>query len=245
MSNTDIPRYNFVKAWPRALRLALIVFLFLLAIIGGMAVAARTATPSADSAPAGAAVDSSAVMNANDSGTEAGGGGSGGGGSSQGGQDGDDAEPAPDPEPEPDPDPKFDGPDDLAPNPGPEPTPPDDLAPNPDPDPDPVGADDIAAAPEPGTLKVHPNFAEVTLHGKGYENAEYVCFGNPGDLSVHWIVNDGVVIKSNPLNGDLEAGAVTCPLVWTDYWELEPGDTQPVVFESENNFILIEVTLAE
>ena len=133
------------------------------------------------------------------------------------------AEPAPDPEPEPDPDPKFDGPDDLAPNPGPEPTPPDDLAPNPDPDPDPVDADDIAAAPEPGTLKVHPNFAEVTLHGKGYENAEYVCFGNPGDLSVHWIVNDGVVIKSNPLNGDLEAGAVTCPLVWTDYWELEPG----------------------
>jgi hypothetical protein len=243
MSNTEIPRYNFVKAWPRALRLALIVLLFLLAIAGGMAVAARTATPSTDSAPAGAAVDSSAVMNGNDSGTETGGGGTGGGGSSQGGQDGDDAEPAPDPDPEPDP--KFDGPDDLAPNPGPEPTPPDDLAPNPDPDPDPVGADDIAAAPEPGTLKVHPNFAEVTLHGKGYENAEYVCFGNPGDLSVHWIVNDGVVIKSNPLNGDLDAGAVTCPLVWTDYWELEPGDTQPVMFESENNFILIEVTLAE
>jgi hypothetical protein len=243
MSNTEIPRYNFVKAWPRALRLALIVLLFLLAIAGGMAVAARTATPSTDSAPAGAAVDSSAVMNGNDSGTESGGGGTGGGGSSQGGQDGDDAEPAPDPDPEPDP--KFDGPDDLAPNPGPEPTPPDDLAPNPDPDPDPVGADDIAAAPEPGTLKVHPNFAEVTLHGKGYENAEYVCFGNPGDLSVHWIVNDGVVIKSNPLNGDLDAGAVTCPLVWTDYWELEPGDTQPVMFESENNFILIEVTLAE
>jgi hypothetical protein len=243
MSNTDIPRYNFVKAWPRALRLALIVLLFLLAIAGGMAVAARTATPSTDSAPAGAAVDSSAVMNGNDSGTETGGGGTGGGASSQGGQDGDDAEPAPDPDPEPDP--KFDGPDDLAPNPGPEPTPPDDLAPNPDPDPDPVGADDIAAAPEPGTLKVHPNFAEVMLHGKGYEKAEYVCFGNPGDLSVHWIVNDGVVIKSNPLNGDLDAGAVTCPLVWTDYWELEPGDTQPVMFESENNFILIEVTLAE
>jgi hypothetical protein len=231
MSDTEIPRSNFVNARPRALRLALIVLLFLLAIAGGMAVAARTATPSTDSAPAGAAVDGSAVMNGNDSGTETGGGGSGGGGSSQGGQDGEDAEPAPDPEPEPDPDPKFDGPDDLA--------------PNPDPDPDPGGADDISAAPEPGTLKVHPNFAEVTLHGKGYENAEYVCFGNPGDLSVHWIVNDGVVIKSNPLNGDLEAGAVTCPLVWTDYWELEPGDTQPVMFQSENNFILIEVTLAE
>ena len=37
MSNTEIPRYNFVKAWPRALRLALIVLLFLLAIAGGMA----------------------------------------------------------------------------------------------------------------------------------------------------------------------------------------------------------------
>ena len=106
-----------------------------------------------------------------------------------GGQD--DAEPAPDPDPEPDP--KFDG-TDLAPNPGPEPTPPDDLAPEPDPDPDPVGADDIAAAPEPGTLKVHPNFAEVTLHGTGTRST--CSFGNPGDLSVHWIVNDGVVIKS-------------------------------------------------
>jgi hypothetical protein len=205
MSSTEIPLYNFVNAWPRALRLALIVLLFLLAIVGGIAVAGRTTAPtSAVPAPAGAPVDSTAVVNGNDSGTDTGSGGSGGGGpSGQGGQDGDEAEPAPDPEPEPDPDPKLDGPDDLAPNPGPEPTPPDDLAPNPDPDPDPVGADDIAAAPEPGTLKVHPNFAEVMLHGKGYENAEYVCFGNPGDLSVHWIVNDGVVIKSNPLNGDL------------------------------------------
>ena len=104
MSNTEIPRYNFVT-WPRALRLAL-VLLFLLAIAGGMAVAARTATPSTDSAPAGAAVDSSAVMKGNDSGTETGGVASWCGGA-LGGQDGDDAEPAPDPDPEPDP--KFDG----------------------------------------------------------------------------------------------------------------------------------------
>jgi hypothetical protein len=43
----------------------------------------------------------------------------------------------------------------------------------------------------------------------------------------------------------LDAGAVTCPWIWTDYWELEPGDTTNVMFESENNFILIEVTLAD
>lgn len=44
MSSTEISRYNFVNAWPRALRLALIILLFLFAIVGGMAVAGRTAT---------------------------------------------------------------------------------------------------------------------------------------------------------------------------------------------------------
>jgi hypothetical protein len=115
----------------------------------------------------------------------------------------------------------------------------------PRPDPDAAGPDDVSADPEPGTLKVHPNFASVTLQDKGYESGDYVCFGNPGDLAVNWIVNDGVVIKSNPLNGTVDAGGVTCPWVWTDHPSMEPGMTTNVMFESENNFILIEVTLAD
>ena len=216
----------------------MLVALFVVAaFVGGLVLSARSAPPSTAPGTADAPADRSPRGPGSDSGT--------GGSSPTDGHDDDQGLDEPLPDPEPDPDPIPDGPDDLAPNPDPEPTPPDDLAPHPGPEPETAGPDDVSAEPEPGYLEVHPNFAEVTLGEKGYENGEYVCFGNPGDLPVSWIVNDGVVIKSSPLNGELGGGAVTCPWVWTTHPAMEPGMTTNLMFESENNLIVLEITLAE
>ena len=102
MSNTEIPRYNFVT-WPRALRLALIVLLF--HSRSPVAWPWRTDRDAVDRLSSRRRSGGQQRRHeSNDSGTGAVASGLVAG--TSGGQDGD-AEPAPDPDPEPDP--KFDG----------------------------------------------------------------------------------------------------------------------------------------